>query len=243
MTTPHSTHSPQRIDPEGLTLDPHGEHGEHHGHVIVSFWTLTAVLATLLFFTVLTVACSRGEIWAAETFDLAIPQWVNISIALSIATVKSILVVLFFMQLKYDNKVNAIMLSACIFCISLFLGFSMIDLGNRGTIYAFKAEPIERGGTGVMLYKRVLDPATGEPVRDAEGKPVRESVTGSIVSFAANRYIAAHGLEAWETRRAFIKHVSEPDAEVSDANRARPRTGLTPGLFDESEAPPAGGGH
>ena len=39
----------------------------------------------LLFFTVLTVFCSRAEVWFAHKFDVEIPQLVNVAIALSIA--------------------------------------------------------------------------------------------------------------------------------------------------------------
>ena len=245
----HSHQPHQRTDPEGLTLDPHGEHEEHHGHVIVSFWTLTAVLTVLLVFTVLTVAFSRGEMWAAHTFNVDIPQWVNISIALSIAVVKGILVLLFFMQLKYDNKVNAVIFSACLFCVALFLGFSMIDLGSRGTIYEFKSAQIEKGGNGVGLSKVVIDPETGKPKLDKDGKPVTEAITGSIVAFSANRYIAEHGMEDWKERGEFLRSHGEvePTPEVvSDANQSRPRRGLTPGLFDQAPKPAAsehGGGH
>lgn len=239
---PHQAH--QRTDPEGLTLDPHGEHGEHHGHIIVSFWTLTSVLLILLAFTVLTVAASRTEIWASETFGIAIPQWVNIVVALSIAVVKGTLVLLFFMQLKYDNKVNAVIFSACLFCVALFLGFSMIDLGSRGTIYAWKTDPLLRGGSGVMLHKVEIDPATGEPRRNAEGDPITVPVNGPIVAFARDRYIAEHGLEAWTANAAIFRghgHAAREEPEKSDANKSRPRRGLTPGLFDEHDADPAGG--
>jgi cytochrome c oxidase subunit 4 len=240
----HKAH--QRVDPEGLALDPHGEHEEHHGHVIVSFWTLTAVLAVLLVFTILTVAASRGEIWASQTFKVDIPQWVNISIALSIATVKGILVLLFFMQLKYDNKVNAVIFSACLFCVALFLGLSMIDLDNRGTIYAFKAGQIQSGGNGVGLYKKVTDPETGAVKLNADGRPVLEPVTGSIVEFAANRYIAEHGIDAWTERGEFLRSHGEPERPapvVSTANQSRPRRGLTPDLYSETPAQVEGAGH
>lgn len=239
----HQAH--QRTDPEGLTLDPHGEHEEHHGHIIVSFWTLTTVLAVLLAFTVLTVACSRGEIWAAQTFKVDIPQWVNISIALSIATIKGILVLLFFMQLKYDNKVNAVIFSACLFCVALFLGFSMIDLDNRGTIYAFKTRQIELGGNGVGLYEPVIDPETGKAKLNEEGKPVVEAINGSIVKFAADRYIAAHGFDAWKERGEFLRSHGEyepPAPVLSTPNQSRPRHGLTAGLYDQA-APTPGDGH
>src|SRR5215470_7187855 len=107
--------------------DPHHDLPSH-GHVIIRPRTLVAVLAALLTFTVLTVFCSRAEVWAAHKFHVEIPQLVNVLIALSIAVVKSILVAMFFMQLKYDAPLNAIIFLFCLFAFTLFLFFSMTDL-------------------------------------------------------------------------------------------------------------------
>src|SRR6185295_5729046 len=97
-TTPEGTHA---IHPAGAVDAEH-----HHGHVIVPASTLMAVLILLLFFTLLTVGASQAEEIIATTFHVIIPAWVNVCVALSIAVVKTTLVVLFFMQLKYDNPTN-----------------------------------------------------------------------------------------------------------------------------------------
>ncbi len=96
-------------------LDPHGfDKGHHdHGHVIVGPFTLRTVLAALLFFTVLTVFLAQAEVWAQGYFHIELPWWVNVAGAMSIAVVKALLVMGFFMQLKYDNPINTVLMCFC----------------------------------------------------------------------------------------------------------------------------------
>jgi len=128
-------------------FDAHGH--KDHGHTIVSVATLRTVLALLLFFTLLTVGATQLEIWIASTFNVLIPQWVNVFVALSIAAVKTTIVVMFFMQLRYDNPLNTMIFVFTILTVFFFLGFTSLDLGNRGTIDRFKSYYIEPGGTGI----------------------------------------------------------------------------------------------
>jgi cytochrome c oxidase subunit 4 len=153
--------------------DGHADtHGEHHGHVIVSQGTLVAVFSSLLFFTLLTVGLAQAEKAFSHTYDFIIPQWVNVLIAMSIACVKTTLVVLYFMQLRYDNPINGMVFIFTILTVLFFLGFTFIDLGNRGTIYAYKAQYIEQGGKGLNgagpITKTAAD-AASEP-----GHPLHE---------------------------------------------------------------------
>src|SRR6056297_2110282 len=92
--------------------DPHGinpEHGEHH-HFIADWRMQVTVLVILLFFTFLTVAFFRVEAWAEIAFGIHLPGWVNIVGAMSIATIKGLLVAAYFMQLKYDKVLNTFVL-------------------------------------------------------------------------------------------------------------------------------------
>ncbi len=121
----------------------------HHGHTIVPLRLLVGVLVILLVFTVLTVSAANAEEWFSRTFDVAIPGWVNAVVALSIACVKSVIVALYFMQLRYDqNPMNALVCVFTIMVATFFLGFIAIDLGNRGIIYEHKADAITPGGIG-----------------------------------------------------------------------------------------------
>ena len=230
----HDHHSSQPLDEERM-LDPHGSHaGEHHhGHVIIQQGTLLGILIILLIFTVMTVLASRAEIIIANAFDLNIPQWVNVMVAMSIAVVKSTLVAMYFMQLKYDNKLNAVIFLASLFCVGLFLGFTMLDLGVRGSVYAWKSDQITLGGTGSPLLTR----GRGEQ---------QVTITSPITTFARDSFIQQYGESRWEKymlEKAAAKGHGAHGPEGSSPDRSRPREGLTPGLFDASaNATSTGGG-
>lgn len=207
-------------------MDPHGVHEHEHGHVVVDWKVLVGVLIALLFFTFLTTTAANIEKWIAVEFDVVIPTWVNVFVAMSIAVVKASLVCLFFMQLFYDKFLNSVILMFCLLALALFLGLSALDLSGRGRVNEFIATPIELGGNGASAG---LQSAFDEvPVVITGGKPLAVA--------AKEAYIEKHGLEAWE------EHARELDAEhghhekapeISSPNRSIPRTGLTPGLFDE----------
>lgn len=175
-----SHHSPSHSPSAELDLhDPHGDHAGHgdgheHGHTILGFGTLAGVLAVLLFFTLLTVGLSRAEVAIADYLQIEIPQWVNVGIALTIATIKGALVAMFFMQLKYDNPINTMVLLFSLFAFALFLFFSMMDLGSRNVVYDFKSGEAKRGGMGIdaTYDKQQYDPVTGEYKFDRDGQPV-----------------------------------------------------------------------
>jgi cytochrome c oxidase subunit 4 len=228
--------------------DPH--HDLHHGHVIIAPRTLVSVLLVLLVFTILTVAASRAEVWVAETFHVIVPQWVNVGGVLLIAVIKSSLVALFFMQLKYDNILNSIIFLFCIFALGLFLFFSMIDLGQRGTNYAWKSGEIQRGGMGINTYP---EGEKGSEQEIAGRWPMRANTGGKpIVQWAADKRleaIAATGVADPKAQyelehELFAKHGHHHEEPISDANRSVPKTGLTPDLYKAAPAAGAeGAGH
>jgi len=85
------------------------------GHVM-PLSTLFAVLGTLLVMTFVTVAVS----W----FDFG---RFNLWIALGIAVFKASLVLLFFMHLKYDRPMNAIVIIVSIALVVLFIAITLTD--------------------------------------------------------------------------------------------------------------------
>ena len=57
----------------------------------------------------------------------------NTIVALSIATLKAVLVVLFFMHLKYNSdRMTVVAVVSAIFWLMLLLGLSLMDYGWRG---------------------------------------------------------------------------------------------------------------
>ncbi|MEO1009503.1 MAG: cytochrome C oxidase subunit IV family protein [Planctomycetota bacterium] len=202
-------------DPHAFHPEHHGEHaGEEHEHHVIGKWMLRGVLAALVFFTILTVASSRAEIWIAETFELEIPTLVNVFIAMSIATIKAMLVVAVFMHLQWDNRLNLITLLFTLMGVGLFIGFTALDLGNRDTFYEWKSAQITPGGTGGLTR--------GED----------ENIAGPIYQYAKDKKIQEIGEKAYEKKLA-EKHAGHGhhDDHGSSADRSRVRHGLTPGLF------------
>jgi len=131
-------------------LDPHGfeGHGHHASHVIVGPFTLRTILALLLFFTVLTVATAQLETAIMNYFNITLPWWVNVAVAMSIAVVKAVLVMAYFMQLKYDNPINTVLMLFTFGALAIFLFFTGLDLFSRGAIDPQKQTQIIAGGTG-----------------------------------------------------------------------------------------------
>ena len=89
---------------------------------IVPFNVYVKVLLSLLTLTALTVAAAQ--------LDFGI---LNTIIALSIATIKAALVLLFFMHLKYDNKIFLVIFLTGVFFLIVLFGFCEFDLMTRVT--------------------------------------------------------------------------------------------------------------
>ena len=100
----------QYHDPSNVT---NPEHGQHH---IVTPKTYVIVFATLLFFTWLTVF--------AAFKDLGI---LNPIVALAIASTKAVIVILFFMHVKYQSKLIKMTVGAGFFT---FLGLITMTLSD-----------------------------------------------------------------------------------------------------------------
>ena len=127
--------------------------GHHH---IIPVRTLAIVFLVLIGLTVITVITSR--------LDLGI---LNVPLALTIAGFKAILVAVIFMALKYDNPVNALILSLGIVFAVIFLALTLADTELRGAL------GITEAGTTIMeneLAEVTEEPAdTPEPVVAFQG--------------------------------------------------------------------------
>lgn len=245
--TAHTSHPTVKVlDPDAHVAnpafdqsDPHGVHsGETHGHVIVSSRMLLSVLVILLVFTILTVFLSRAEGWIAEAFNTTLPNWLNVAVAMSIATVKAILVAMFFMQLKYDNKLYALIMGFCMLGVGIFIGATSQDLFTRDRIYRFKEGEIVAGGTGGDgLERRDKSPAADfDPYDPRTGKRKKDSINEPIWLFAKNDPTKPISAEALARIEASHHHHDEP---VNSASRSRPMVG--PRIF--ADPGHAGDGH
>ncbi len=101
-----------------------------HEHHIVSPKTYLAILFALLVGTALTVAASYfdlGEWHIAPGLTLF---W-NPVVALAIATTKAMLVVLFFMHVKYSTRLTKLTVGAGIFMFLVLIGMTLADYFTR----------------------------------------------------------------------------------------------------------------
>ncbi len=95
-------------------------HAEHH---ITPKKTLIQVFLTLIVLTLFTIFTSRLDL---GTF--------NVPLALFIAVVKASFVVLIFMALRHDNRVNAVIFAVGGAFVLIFLIFTLFDTSFRGDL-------------------------------------------------------------------------------------------------------------
>ena len=95
-----------------------------HKHHIIPLSTYMIVFSLLIIMTIVTVFSAQYDFGSF-----------NIILALLIASFKSSLVLLFFMHLYYDNKVNLALILGSVLFLALFIGLTMIDVTRRQDIY------------------------------------------------------------------------------------------------------------
>lgn len=89
-------------------------------HHVIPFRVYLNILLILLLFTVVTVVVSRIDFGAANAF-----------IAMFIASIKAGLVLLYFMHLKYDDKLFPTVFFISIFFLLVMFAFSHLDIITR----------------------------------------------------------------------------------------------------------------
>ena len=87
-------------------VDPH----------VVPAWLLSVVFAGLIALTLLTVAVATVDLGSA-----------NIWVALGVATAKAVLVVLYFMHLRWDHRFFGLVLIASLLFVALFIVITLLD--------------------------------------------------------------------------------------------------------------------
>jgi cytochrome c oxidase subunit IV len=92
------------------------DHGLAH---VVPLKLLVAVFGGLVVLTWVTVAASWVDLGAG-----------NLWLAMAIATLKATLVALFFMHLRWDRPINAIIFLGALLFVTLFVGMLLTDTGS-----------------------------------------------------------------------------------------------------------------
>lgn len=83
----------------------------------------------------------------------------NLVVAMTIAAIKASLVALYFMHLRYDSKVYAILFVVTLLLLASFIIFTMFDTLSRGEIYDIKAGPIN--DQAIIYRQKETIPVTG----------------------------------------------------------------------------------
>ncbi len=126
---------------------------DHHSRTYLKIW------GTLLVLTVVTVAA------AYQNFGVF-----NILIAMLIATIKAVLVALYFMHLKDDRRVNQVVFASSFFFLAVFVGLTYSDLFARPQIALAPVTPIAApAGQQTTEVKQYLLPT---PELVAKGKNI-----------------------------------------------------------------------
>jgi cytochrome c oxidase subunit IV len=98
-------------------MNGHAEEAHHH---IVPPSVYYAIFVLLMLGTGLTVAAAFVDLGP-----------LNIVVALGIAVAKASLVVLFFMHVKYGDRLNWVVIGSGLFWLLILLSMLMLDYGSR----------------------------------------------------------------------------------------------------------------
>jgi len=105
----------QLTEKEILDIEP-----THHAEHIVSPAVYGIIFATLLIFTAITVGASYLELGPF-----------NVVVALAIACIKAVLVILFFMHVKYSSRLTKLTVAAGFFTFFVLITMAMTDYISR----------------------------------------------------------------------------------------------------------------
>ena len=138
-------------------------HTEHASYTAAEARKYLLTLITLLILTAITVGASYIQFGSA-----------NVVIALTIATIKAIIVALIFMHLLHDKPVNAVIAVAGFIFLGIFLLFDFLDIDSRTNPQPINFHPLPTA----------TEPATaGAPAAGAPGAAT--PVPGSAPAAAA----------------------------------------------------------
>src|SRR5689334_10073029 len=109
------------------------DNNKHHAHQVTPLKVYYLVWAALVVGTIVTVASSYIDFGGS----------LNILIAMVIATVKAMLVILFFMGLKYDGQENNVTFFSSFAFLSIFVGLTASDIFYRTPLEPVKVDASE----------------------------------------------------------------------------------------------------
>lgn len=133
------------------------DQGHSTGIHILPLKIYLSVFTVLLVMTFITVYVSFFNFGAG-----------NLVVAMVIAAVKATLVAMFFMHLKYDNKLYSLIIVGSVLFLAAFMIFTMYDTLRRGEIYEIRSGPI-RQNASIYDSLKATAPATDSTLVDTSG--------------------------------------------------------------------------
>ena len=121
-----------------------------HKHHILPLKVYFGVAGSLFVLTVITVYVAQFDFGA-----------MNVLVAMAVAAIKGSLVALFFMHLKYDNKLYASFFVGSLVFLAAFVIFTMFDTERRDLIYPELVPAINASA-------EIYDQETGKPLKMKE---------------------------------------------------------------------------
>ena len=106
-------------------------HEEHHGPTVKMYWAIFGALCVLTVATVFAAKIDFAQILGPGHEQMG--GFVNNAIALGIACTKATLVVLFFMHVKYENKLVGLAVVSSVIWLSFLLLITASDYFTRGS--------------------------------------------------------------------------------------------------------------
>ena len=119
--------------------DSHSQHQHHH---ILPIPIALTVGGALLVLTVITVALAKVDLGP-----------LNFVVAFFVATVKASLVCLFFMNLRYDRRENAVIFLTSFLFLAIFMVITATDMFFRGDVYVKPGDAAKYAGSTVSKLK------------------------------------------------------------------------------------------
>ena len=115
---------------ERLVPNPAADAGHDAAGHVVPVPVLLGVFFALIALTIITVEATK--------IDLG--SW-NVHLAMAIATIKGALVLLYFMHLRYDRPVNALVFVVALLFLAVFLSITLLDTQQyQGNIRRFQRD-------------------------------------------------------------------------------------------------------
>jgi len=108
-------------------MDATPHHEEHHGPTVKMYFAIFISLAILTVATVLAAKVDFAEVLHSPQYG----ELVNNAVALGIAVTKASLVVLFFMHVKYENKLVGLAVVASVIWLAFLIFITMSDYLTR----------------------------------------------------------------------------------------------------------------